>query len=499
MRECFIRGHRPDRGGRTVRPETNPLAVPHEDAIFVRASASGVSFRHDPQFGMSLYSNWKTETIERKCKQASAKTRRSMIAELCWRDPVRTRAFLEDWLEDTTNATKRQSLRRCLMSVADPTLARELFEEPFFNPNELALTGFIALLDDFLDDLPTLGEPERTHRLERLGFTGSEAPNPKRDMPAGSDEFASSPERYEEALARFIRGLLQSPFEEWGRPKLEEHLRQRLLYFATRTYHAVGFRTALEEWRVGRAPPLLALSVVDRLGVEATIALLGNQDFERLVREACDALALPTPSQEAELAWGFLPQAAGSWPSPLGDQIVLSVLKAKHLSASHLLAVKTLLSWGERGRKQLLAVTLPAETAQTILGAVSFDDAATLIERNNLDPTLLNAHPAIASQASAFERARSIEDPIKQMELLAEVAAAPGQPRAHEAFTQLTEFAETGDVNTREHALYHLGQLGDPKALPLLRAALDDPSLSHAVTLINTAIQRCSSPRKSRE
>jgi hypothetical protein len=431
--------------------------------------------------------SYKTETLVRKWREgAGGPKQRAMLAyELSFRDPALALAEVKARAADPQRSREHKTLRLCLHHVADAATARELFAADGFDPDALHLTPFSALLDDYLRALPALDSETAIARLEKLGFLAGDVPNPIVDGPSGSVAYATSADRYADVVLEFLVAAFASPVLARVRAPLAEHLRV--------TYDARAYEFLFACWSRGEATAIDAFAGVPRLGWDESRAVLGD-DLDKLVTAFVGELAGPAQRFERRaLDTGWLPGAGQQFPPRVARTIALAFLASERMTDRHVRAAEVLVDTNHAIDVLDHAARLPNEVIARAANQLAYEVARERLVRAGLS----TEHPALVDHAGAppdlglFDRARSLigSEPSRACDLLVRAARDPRHPQHDAAYDLLLDVGR-GDIwlGARRYALHALGVIGDPRARPVLLAALDDPTLADARLLIVSAL-----------
>jgi HEAT repeat protein len=429
--------------------------------------------------------HYKTETLLRKLREGAPPNALLTIAyELSFRDAELALAEVRRLALDPAYARRKKTLRLCLHHVADAETARVLFREEGFEPDALHLSAFAALLGDYLERLPDLDTAVAEAELRKLGFLAGPVPNPIIDGPKDSSAATTSAARYEALLVQFLKSLFASPSLAGVRAELAEHLR--------RTLKQEAYVFLVERWALGEIAAVEAVAAVARVGHARLSASVGVERVNRLIHAFAEELAAAAVSQfeRSAIINGWLPRSAENLPSELARVVALGFLDSTRLEDLWPAAVEVLLAAVDEGPQLVLerAAAIALHSVTAAARRLPYEEACARLGSEH--PALID-HPGAPVDRTVVSKAYELiaVDPGTATERLAKVAGDTRNPHAEEAFTVLLKLAAAPyDVRVRRHAIYRLGLLGDARAEPVVRPALEDPMMVDARILVETAL-----------
>lgn len=429
--------------------------------------------------------HYKTETLLRKLREdPSPKAMATIAYELSFRDAELALAEVKRLALDPAFARRKKTVRLCLHHVADAETARALFREEGFEPDALHLNAFAALLSDYLERLPGLDAPVAEAELRRLGFLAGPAPNPIIDGPEGSSAATTSSARYDALLVQFLSCIFVSPLLASVRPEIAEHLR--------RTFKEEAYVFLVERWAEGEVAAVEAVAAVARVGHEPLCARVGAERVSALLRAFAAELAAAAVSrfERSAIMNGWLPRSAENLPCEFARLVALGFLDSARFEDEGPAAVEVLLTAVDDG-PQLVVERAAAIALHSVTAAARRLPYAEVCPRLGREHPALIDHPGAPVERTIVTKAYALiaTDPAAATERLADVAGDSRYQYAEDAFTVLLELAGAPyDARVRRHAIYRLGLLGDARAEPVVRAALEEPLLQDARVLVETAL-----------
>lgn len=269
---------------------------------------------------------------------------------------------------------------------------------------------------------------------------------------------------------------------------LAEHLR--------RTYQPEAYRFLLDAWARGEATAIDAFPAVARLSYDIALSHLGAAKLASLVDDFVAELRSSAQRFErSALSNGWLPASAKDFPAAHARAIATAFVESERHGNLHADAADVLVGLGEVDPEYLLAhgAHLPEALLIPAARKLPYDRAHELLSRVGIPST----HPALATHLDAppdltkVDRALADHEsaPGRAFADLASVARDARHPHRETAFAHLLELAR-GDrmAYVKRTAVYHLGEIGDPRAIPVLEEALRDPALADSKQFAENAL-----------